>query len=781
MALSIHRLHETHERRRVPLRGPLILLEGHHMFRVMVRRLFGIALVCVASLKMLPSPASAQVRPALRPTSLPATQIALRFENVSVTSVLEQLSRDYGFEIPINEAPASVRVDVISLQPVSPDEAVRILNAALRPKGYTAITNGRLLKVVARDKAKKGAIPVYVGSDPTAIADTDDLITQVIPVTGLDAVKLRQDLTPLIGTEADVTSNAASNSIVITDVSCNIKRVVKIIADLDQRQAGSSEIKVVRLKNADAEAAAKLVMAIFRPDQSQSSNSSPFPFPVLGGRGGRAVGGPMLIGPPGMGGFSDGRPQSASSADENAQGKINAAADSRTNTVVVSGPPETVRVVVGMLNELDSNPGSEQTFFMYRLKNADASNLQGVLNALFGNGSSAGSSSSQRKSVGSSRSSSSSGLSSGFGSNSRGGGMGGGNSFGGPSLGGTGIANAGAYPGGGFGVGAPGGATSSSGSRMAQELAGQVIVVADTDTNSLLVTTATKYEQRVRDIIKELDGPVPQVLIKVLIAEVTHDNNADFGTDFSILNTRPNGHGQSFGQTFGLPSQGLVINFLESNLNATLHLLAQQNKLDVLSRPYILASDNQEAYVMVGQEVPIVTSNYTTSLGQTVSNYQYQDVGIILDVIPHINPDRVVTLQVAPQISQLTAQTVTVGPGVNVPVIASRQATSQVAIKDGQTIVIGGLMQDQKTLTVNKIPILGDIPIVKYAFSRTIVDKTKTELLIFLTPHVAPNPEVLSPMSADELKGTRLTPSAVQPGTFDEHIRGLERGSTTRP
>ncbi|HXE52897.1 MAG TPA: type II and III secretion system protein, partial [Tepidisphaeraceae bacterium] len=217
--------------------------------------------------------------------------------------------------------------------------------------------------------------------------------------------------------------------------------------------------------------------------------------------------------------------------------------------------------------------------------------------------------------------------------------------------------------------------------------------------------------------------------------------------------------------------------------NATLHALAQQNKLDVLSRPYILASDNQEAYVMVGQQVPIVLSNTTTALGQIISNYQYESVGIILDVIPHINPDGLVTLQVAPQISQLTAQTVNVGQGVNVPVIASRQATSQVAIKDGQTIVIGGLMQDQKTYTVNKVPILGDIPIIKYAFSRTQVDKTKTELLLFLTPHVAAQPDVLDPMSKEELKGTRLTPNAVEPGTFNEHLRGMERGTlpTTEP
>ena len=124
----------------------------------------------------------------------------------------------------------------------------------------------------------------------------------------------------------------------------------------------------------------------------------------------------------------------------------------------------------------------------------------------------------------------------------------------------------------------------------------------------------------------------------------------------------------------------------------------------------------------------------------------------------------------------MTAQTVNVGPGFSAPVISDRSAQSRVAVRDGQTIVIGGLMQDQKTLTVNKIPILGDIPLIGFAFSRTQVSKTKTELLIFLTPHVAAYPEALEGMSQQETKGTRLTPNAVSPGVFQEHMRGMDRG-----
>jgi len=111
-------------------------------------------------------------------------------------------------------------------------------------------------------------------------------------------------------------------------------------------------------------------------------------------------------------------------------------------------------------------------------------------------------------------------------------------------------------------------------------------------------------------------------------------------------------------------------------------------------------------------------------------------------------------------------------------VIAKRSAESRVGVKNGQTVVIGGLMEDRKTLTINKVPILGDLPLVGPAFSRVQTEKTKTELLIFLTPHVAAEPDALKPMSQDEMRGTKLTPNAVEPGTFQQHIEGMRRGQT---
>ncbi|HXE51416.1 MAG TPA: secretin N-terminal domain-containing protein, partial [Tepidisphaeraceae bacterium] len=319
----------------------------------------------------------------------PTTRVALHFQNAPINSILEQLSRDYDFRIPINEAPTSLRINLIAETPVTPQEAIALLNSALRPSGYTAIATGNILKVVSASKGRK-LTPVFTGQDPDQIPENDDLRTQVVPVSGLDAVKLRQDLTPLVGSDAEMSANAASNSIVLTDTSSNIKRIVTIIHDLDQHKIGSSDMKVVRLKNADADTAAKLVMQLFNPQQNAQNQATPFPFNFFrrggGGRGGR--GGSPFGGGRGGSPFGGGGNEQEEQASE---GQINAAADTRTNTVVVTGPPDQVVVVLDMLHQLDDNPAAEQTFFLIRLKNANAMDTMATLNAMFsGTGSTSG-------------------------------------------------------------------------------------------------------------------------------------------------------------------------------------------------------------------------------------------------------------------------------------------------------------------------------------------------------------------------------------------------------
>jgi general secretion pathway protein D len=531
---------------------------------------------------------------ATSPTSVPTTQISLNFQDAPIDTVLERLSDEAGFII-LKPGPAAIpgRMTARSTQPISADEAVKLLNTVLMNNGYTAIQMGRILKIESVETARKGGIPVFVSGDPNTIEPTDELITQVIPLRTLDAVKLKTDLQPLIPVNADIASNAASNSIIITDTKANIKRIVEIIASMDKRDALENSIKVRQLKYADATAAAKLITDIFKPDSSSGGAAGGNPF--AGGPGAffRAMRGG---GPGGPGGGGPGGGDSGDS-DKGQTGKITASADTRTNTVVVTGPTDTLAVIDQMLDQLDADPSAQEDFFIYPVRNGQAVDIQGTLNSLFGNGTTGTTSSNTNTNNNAFGSTSTFGGSSGgsaFGGGSRGGNSGGGlGSSGGTGLGsssfGSSASNGNNRGGGGFGGGGFGGGASAFGGQTSgpvspvAELKGQVYVVADADTNSLLVATASKFDKQVREILAQLDRPIPQVLIKVLIAEVSHDDSLDAGIDFSVLNLRKSGNGQTGGTIFGnalaataaqsTGNGGLILKLAEDNLTATLRAL----------------------------------------------------------------------------------------------------------------------------------------------------------------------------------------------------------------
>jgi len=661
------------------------------------------------------APAEPELPP--QPAADASNGIVLNFKDATLDAVLEYLSEAAGFVV-VKDAAVMGRVTVISQQPINAEEAIGLLNTILKDKGYMAVRTGRTLKVATLTDAKKANLPVRSGSDPEAIVPSDAFVTQVIPLRFIDAAKLKQDIATLIPAYADLSANAGSNSLILTDTEANIRRIVEIVKALDSRPSTVADIKVFQLQYANATTVAKLINDVFKQDTTTQQQASPFEaFRRFRGPGGE---------------------QSSSSTDDSGRKeKVTASADDRTNTVVVSASTETLKVIEGMVRELDSNPSAEEDVFVYRLKNAKAANLVRVLNDLFTARSTTGTSGS------STRGQSTQGRS-------------------------------------GFFTRTQQQQTSAATTQAATDLAGQVYFVADEDTNSIMVMTAAKNFDRIRDIIDEMDRSVPQVLIKVLLAEVTRTNSKDLGVEFSALNLRASGRGSQVFSDFGVAAgtDGLIYKLVEKDVTAALRALETVGKLDVLSRPYILASDNQAASITVGHRVPFIQNSRTTDTGQTINTIQYENIGIILNVTPHINPAGLVILDVAPEISALTGDTVPISDTVDAPVYANRSATSRVAINNGQTIVIGGLMEDKKTENVRRVPLLGSIPVLGALFRRTVTDLTKTELLIFLTPHVAQQPATLEDMSADEMSGSKVVPNAVAPGTFDEHMEGLQRGAT---
>lgn len=303
--------------------------------------------------------------------------------------------------------------------------------------------------------------------------------------------------------------------------------------------------------------------------------------------------------------------------------------------------------------------------------------------------------------------------------------------------------------------------SSSSASADGGKMLGTATIQYDPDTGSVIVLADDETNSHIQKVIEELDRPVPQVLIKVLFLEVTHADDLDLGIEGKIKSNHGNDINE-ISSVFGLASetQGGFYKIIDSDLEATIHAIATKTKLEVLSRPSVLTRNNQEATIMVGQRIPFITNSRITDTGDTLNSIEYGDIGIILRVTPHIAPERMVEMQIAPEISTLTAKTVPISSTASAPVIDKRSADTRVVVGNGKTVVIGGMMENNNVEQVKKIPLVGDIPYLGALFRRTVRSKTKTELLIFLTPLVVENPQELHAVSKSEKGNSTLVPKA---------------------
>lgn len=338
----------------------------------------------------------------------------------------------------------------------------------------------------------------------------------------------------------------------------------------------------------------------------------------------------------------------------------------------------------------------------------------------------------------------------------------------------------------GAGGGGGGGGTNSNGTRSYSNstLMGDATISSDVDTRRLIVVTDAATNENIKAIIASLDKPKPQVLINVVFMQVTHDNSFDLGAEATYkgpvsISTNPDGTATT---KFGLARQvadnvtyGAFYQLVGRDITATVHALSGVTKTEILSRPSILTRSNQQATILVGQSVPIVTGTQVAQTTGAITNtYTYQDVGIILKVTPFITSDGMVEMIVSPEISSISAQTV-----AGQTVIDKRNADTVVVTRSDQTIVIGGLISSQKNDTESKVPILGDIPIVGYAFKRRNNDVVKSELLIFLTPHVVATPGELATLSGNERAQLDMAPQTFDKADISKFLPGA--GASNKP
>ncbi|MCI0636702.1 MAG: hypothetical protein L0206_22710, partial [Actinobacteria bacterium] len=280
---------------------------------------------------------------------------------------------------------------------------------------------------------------------------------------------------------------------------------------------------------------------------------------------------------------------------------------------------------------------------------------------------------------------------------------------------------------------APAAATITAG-----DLVGETTVVPDVRTNSLVIRTAPENFPAIRETVQRLDVRPMQVLIEVVIAEVVLDDATQFGIDFEYFGKEDDVEFvvSNVNRALQPPdSSGLVASVFEpGRVRAVLRALATDDRLDILSTPRILASNNQEARILIGSEVPFVQVSSFGGIANTVlQSIQFRDVGLELIVIPRINQDREVTLEILQQNSSLTS---TSFGNIDAPLITSRQAETSLVVGDRRTVVLGGLIETQVQRRESGIPLLKDIPILGNLFKSLERIDTKTELIITLTPYI---------------------------------------------
>ena len=583
--------------------------------------------------------------------------------------------------------------------PLSPREAYLNFLAGLRGLGFTVVEVGGLYKIVPEADAKLQTGTVTVGE--RTLRGGDQVITQVFRLTHENANNLVGVLRPLISPNNTINANPGNNTLVITDYADNLQRIAKIIAAMDTPASG--DVEVIPLKYAVAADIAQLVQRM--TDAS-------------GGTGA-----------PGA------APAAAAGGTNSASIQI----DSRSNSLLVRAPnPSRMASIRALIDKLDTpipSAGPAGNVWVVYLKNADAVKLATVLRAAYSGGS---------------------------GGSSGGGGGGGSSGTSGASTGQNNgaLQNTSATAG---TSGASAQTTSPLSSSAGPSTGG--FVQADPATNSLIITAPEPLYKQLRAVIDQLDSRRAQVYIESLIVEVDPSQAANLGIQWQLLgssngttipaagtNFSTNGDNiitnqgatTAIGALAGIVAGGnigIVRNFGGSNgfgIAAIANALSSQTGTNILSTPNLVTLDNEEARIVVGQNVPFVTGQYTNTGSSTTSPFQTierKDVGTTLKIKPQIGENGTVRMTIYQESSSVAATTA-VGTSNAGPTTNKRSIESTVVVDDGQIIVLGGLIEDNYTIQRDKVPLLGDIPYLGALFRSENRSRKRSNLMVFLRPVV---------------------------------------------
>ncbi len=616
--------------------------------------------------------------------------VTLNFVNADIDAVVKAIAEITGRNF-IVDPKVKGTINIVSSRPVPKSLVYPTLLSALRMQGIVAVEGDGVVKLVPEADARTQGAPVVRGRGNGSGAGDDRLVTQVITLRYESAVQLVNVLRPMIAPNNTIAAYPASNALVITDYADNMRRIVQVIASLDHPPMG--EPVLVPLKNASA---IDLVTTVNR---------------LLNDTG-------------------TGQPIDPTQ-------RVTLVADPRSNGVLIrSDTPARAARARHLVGELATPGRAGGNMFIVYLKNAEAVQVAQTLRSMLtGQESSSGSSSSglsPQSSVtsgGSAMQTSSSPMS--------------------PS---TTAAQALPFT------------PASSGNNAFS--AGGATIAADPSSNSLVIMAPEPVYNNLRTIIDKLDVRRAQVFIEALIAEVSADKAAEFGIQWQALSGANSTQTRVIGGTnfndrgsggnildiaanLGSAGQGLNLGVIRgtisipgfgtiSNLALLARALETQVNANILSTPTILTLDNEEARIVVGENVPFITGQYAnTGNTNTVTPFQTierRDVGLVLRVKPQIAEGGTIRINLYQEVSRIESQS------ASGPLLQKRSLDSTVVVKDGGIAVLGGLMQDQFDDGSDKVPLAGDIPVVGQLFRYDARHRVKTNLMIFLRPVILRDP-----------------------------------------
>ena len=691
--------------------------------------------------------ASGQIHAQSTPSLRPGEPVTLNFTNADIEAVSRAMAAITNRNVVVDPR-VKGQITLLTDKAVSPATAYQQYLAALRMQGFTVVESAGLFKVIPEADAKLQTNEVAVGRGGHS---GGGIVTQIFKLNYENANNLVPVLRPLISPNNTINVNPGNNSLVITDYADNLQRISRIIASSDVSNA--TDVEVIPLRHA---VAGDMVALVTRLVDGGSATTGAAAQP-----GGVA----------------------AAAGQSDTSFRTSILAEPRSNAVLIrASNPAKLAQIRSLIARLDQpammGGGDEGNIHVVYLKNAEATSLAATLRAAIGAQQTAASASGNQTAT----------------TATTGGVTGSSNS---PQP----VVSRSTSGGATIGLGSSGTSGPSSNFGVAQQPSTGGMIQADPSTNSLIITAPAPLYRQLRAVIDKLDGRRAQVLIEALIVEVSADKAAQLGVQWSSVirnNGRVLGVLGNGSQITGIPNifsisgavgslvsgttssntdtatansaaiagmKGMNLGFTQSvggntSLGALVNLMQGDGDTNILSTPNLMTLDNEEASIMVGENIPVPGTTTLTSTNNPFTTYDRKDVGTLLKIRPQINENGTIKMAVYQENSAVKAGTADAAKGATT---TKRSIESNVLVEDGAIVVLGGLIADEYSQSQEKVPLLGDIPLLGNLFRNTSRSRKKTNLMVFLRPTVLRDATSTQQLSQDRYEAIRGVQQSAQP------------------